>query len=589
MTSTDESRKRSLVEYTGSATGQPAPLRLRRDITSSEYETLKAELEHERSLRAIDQKKFKQTQLRLERQVEFAVEDAKEAKRLLEEVREASERHIEQLRQGRKDALMELRTCQMQLDEERADAAARASEEDPKVAMLEAELEAKTVENSGLLSQLHSTRDELQRLVTRHEEDPVSPNETESPGAASPAPSAVMRELNRVRIQLAESERKNRQLLRTAEEWKETTKQLIHEREKARSSAERAHKLEEEIRKLATSHETVNAEMKSWSDFGKSLATIMKKLDVHVPDPGVPPELATFSRWLDRSQKELDNLKSELDESQKQLENANNKICAIESACRESELTKERLTQEVADLNTQMEASIRTVQTLKSQESVWKRETDSLRELVAMYDKLPLGGTQVEPGSASSHASLQVLKSSLESSNNELKVMKDEVERLQKDLDTSLTEKQDLRRQHSTVLEKFAKLKEAVYSERAKAEKAEARACKAEALAGKGSFNPEETRVLHLKQNPVTEALKQEVEVLRRHIESLTGSKPKTDSSELDPNKLHQRLKESFKEQIGRFREGVYLMTGFKIDMIPGTDRPKFRVRSLYAEQEHGK
>jgi len=59
-----------------------------------------------------------------------------------------------------------------------------------------------------------------------------------------------------------------------------------------------------------------------------------------------------------------------------------------------------------------------------------------------------------------------------------------------------------------------------------------------------------------------------------------------TPGSEVDPDKLHQRLKESFKEQIGLFREGVYLMTGYKIDMLPGVDRPTFRVRSMYASRE---
>ena len=59
-----------------------------------------------------------------------------------------------------------------------------------------------------------------------------------------------------------------------------------------------------------------------------------------------------------------------------------------------------------------------------------------------------------------------------------------------------------------------------------------------------------------------------------------------TPQSEVDPDKLHQRLKQSFKEQIGLFREGVYLMTGYKIDMLPGVDRPTFRVRSMYAGQE---
>ena len=56
--------------------------------------------------------------------------------------------------------------------------------------------------------------------------------------------------------------------------------------------------------------------------------------------------------------------------------------------------------------------------------------------------------------------------------------------------------------------------------------------------------------------------------------------------SDVDAQKLHQRLKESFKEQISVFREGVYLLTGYKIDMIAGeqADRPRFKVRSMYAE-----
>jgi mitotic spindle assembly checkpoint protein MAD1 len=49
---------------------------------------------------------------------------------------------------------------------------------------------------------------------------------------------------------------------------------------------------------------------------------------------------------------------------------------------------------------------------------------------------------------------------------------------------------------------------------------------------------------------------------------------------------LNQRLKENLKEQIAFFREGVYLVTGFRVDMIAGTYRPTFRIRSMYAEQE---
>ena len=69
-----------------------------------------------------------------------------------------------------------------------------------------------------------------------------------------------------------------------------------------------------------------------------------------------------------------------------------------------------------------------------------------------------------------------------------------------------------------------------------------------------------------MQQNPLTEALRQEVAVLKRQVQALSKEKAAPQAApDVDPNKLHQRLKESFKEQIGRFREGVYLMTGFSV------------------------
>ena len=55
-----------------------------------------------------------------------------------------------------------------------------------------------------------------------------------------------------------------------------------------------------------------------------------------------------------------------------------------------------------------------------------------------------------------------------------------------------------------------------------------------------------------------------------------------------DPDKLNQRLKETFRGQIATFREGVYLATGYKIDMLTAdsTQRPTFRIRSVFAEHE---
>mmetsp|Transcript_24024 Transcript_24024/g.49932 ORF Transcript_24024/g.49932 Transcript_24024/m.49932 type:complete len:239 (+) Transcript_24024:455-1171(+) len=167
---------------------------------------------------------------------------------------------------------------------------------------------------------------------------------------------------------------------------------------------------------------------------------------------------------------------------------------------------------------------------------------------------------------------------SLATAREELKLVKGEKDRLSKEVEDSQTELE-------RVKDKFGKLRDALHAERAKAEEAVQRANDAEALAGKGSFNPETTRVLHLEQTPLMESLKEEIKVLQRQLVE-AGKNKSSVSAQHDPAKLNKRLKENFKEQIALFREGVYLMTGYKIDMLPTTDRPTFRVRSMFAEQE---
>ncbi len=56
---------------------------------------------------------------------------------------------------------------------------------------------------------------------------------------------------------------------------------------------------------------------------------------------------------------------------------------------------------------------------------------------------------------------------------------------------------------------------------------------------------------------------------------------------EVDKDKVNQRLKEKFKERIGTFRNAIYLLTGYKIDMTTEGDAPQLRLRSMYSEQEN--
>jgi chromosome segregation ATPase len=374
---------------------EPPRRRFRKDVLTCELETLQAELDHERSLRALDGKRFLQEKQRLEKQLAFAMEETQEANQMLEDLQEKHHRYVEQLKRARAQAQEELRQVQDALGKERAAAAADALETDPRVKMLEDEVQARDQENKSLKGVIASLREELEQRMDLqaasasnaldNEEGNMSGN-----NALSEARPDVMKELNRVRIELADSERKNRQYKRAVEEAAQKSKQLIHEKERLRTANKRIEQLETDLRQETKAREMAAAE--------------------------------------------LNNVKAE----------------------------------------------------------------------------------------------------------------------------------------HKVVLEKFGKLREAVYAERSKAEEALQRADQAEALAGKGSFDPEKTRVLHLSHNPFTEALKEEINVLKRQVDVLSGSnkKKKAPAVDVDPNKLHQRLKQSFKEQIGRFREGVYLMTGYKVGIV---------------------
>ncbi|KAL3919713.1 MAG: hypothetical protein SGARI_007135, partial [Bacillariaceae sp.] len=63
------------------------------NVSQVEIDSLQAELEHERSLRALDAKRFVQAQQRLEKQLEFSVQETQEAKSLMEEMEQSSEQH----------------------------------------------------------------------------------------------------------------------------------------------------------------------------------------------------------------------------------------------------------------------------------------------------------------------------------------------------------------------------------------------------------------------------------------------------------------------------------------------------------------
>ena len=585
--------------------------------TTQHIETtlLRAEVDHERSLRALDAKRFASTQQRLERHIQFAVEEATEAKTMMEEIRQQSENYVDQWRQKYQVLQESYHDLQYRLDCEGAESILSAPKEDERVQQLKEQLQHREQETTGLHQTIQDLQQELALVLSRTlVVTPSSPSDTTTNPVllASPAPPQVLKELNATRLHLQETERENRQLQRSYDKLQTLNAELRRKQLEQSNDSTRVTHLQQQLDERDQALALAQAQVASWTEFGTALShllqagagtpttttTMTKKnprvVGTHPPPPaGVPPELSVVQRYLQDATQEAREQHVQNQALESQLESADDKLQALQRTIRELEQSNNTLTSQLKDVQKQLQLSEGQVQVLQGQESVWKREVDALRSIVQTFDDLPLPGKTAAPEEASM-AKWRMVQASADAAHDELKVLRQAKTALQSELDAALKAKSELQTKHQTVLDKFGKLREAVYAERTKAEKAEARAVQAEELAGKGSFNPETTRVVHMQTTPLTEALKQEVTVLRRQVEALSktkkvlggGTTTTTPGADVDPNKLHQRLKESFKEQIGRFREGVYLLTGYRIDMIPDGDRPTFKVRSMFAEQQ---
>mmetsp|Transcript_18098 Transcript_18098/g.27979 ORF Transcript_18098/g.27979 Transcript_18098/m.27979 type:complete len:710 (-) Transcript_18098:114-2243(-) len=616
------SSQRLRLESSSAATAAPLPS----NLDQIEVQSLRAELEHERSLRTLDKRRAEQHKKRLESRLKLAAEEAEQNKLELDELREETDQHIQQVRESRNDALMQLRECQIALEqaEEEAQLGSEVSRYKQKMRMLQSHLNARDEQIEGLQKNLNDAQKELKEKLAaslstptkdrKNYDDDESDGDKKNIGGISPAPTAVLKELNKTRIQLAESDRRYRQLCRKSEDWHSQSKLYIEERERARAHEARVHQLELETRELTKKFEAAWAAQQSWTEFGVHLQKVLqvkvgtnhgfeKKEDAVTSGP---MEIATVKRGLDEMAERTKRLELDKAEIQRQLDAAQKGATALEKQIQNDTEAQVRASKSQKETEIQLERAERDLETLRAQEGIWKNEAESLRNLLETCDQVGSAKQQLTKSDLQTYSvSVKALESSLQATRDEVRLLMEARDRLSDESESHRNENKDLQKELTRVTEKFGRLREALLKERAKAEEADARAAKAEALAGKGSYNADETRALHLQNNPLTEALKEkyqaQIDALQKRLEEAEshtsaktpgGTTLATSSSssavrpDVDPHKLHKRLKESFKEQIGLFREGVYLMTGYKVDMLPNTERPTFRVRSMYAEQE---
>ena len=620
------------------------------DFLISEISDLKAELERLTSLRRLDQIKADNTESRLKRHIVSLEEDAKESHLLAEQIRIQSEEALERMSEARKKAEKHARDWErryMRLKDGTTEEGTTTPPSSSREEILQGEVDLLRRQNSNMKTSLEATRKEVASLRNKLESTSSTPQSLEDDSSKeeydinldstptgkkrnkrdltmSPAPPAVLTELNRTRVKLADSERQNRQLGRKVDELQIVANQAIHYREKSKRAESKVKTLEQELQNVMREREHMRIVEGRWVQFRKEL--VQHSIGSHQMtlqaggDENTPPEIATAIRFFRDLQEQTTNLKDENHKKQIENQSFSRRIKTLEALHEEQQLQTNKLSADLIEIRENLNQTEMELLSAHSREDIWKRERDHLRSLLETYKKTENGIAMnekkvsdqiVKQERIKGDPSIEGLKLALISANEDNDIIKSQLEELKSQKGTTESEYKSLKEEHAKVVEKFGKLRDALYQEREKAAKAEDRAFKAETMVGKGSFNPDSTRALHLQNNPYAQAIREkhqkEVIKLRTLIEekeielaerdscksTISGvavpplSSRKQQDGNLDAQKLNKRLKESFREQIGLFREGVYLITGYKIDMLSDTtDGPRFKVRSMFAEHE---
>jgi chromosome segregation ATPase len=595
-----------------------------------EISRLKTELSELHALHQLDLIKAENKEKKLKRYILNLEEDTKEANQLAEDMEAKSKEAIKKAAISSKQAKEEARVWEEkywkvkeekdQLGDDSAMALLmlekkRNEQLQQRLELTEAELKKRDEMLTDVVSStVHSANQEVQDTNDGSTTTPLK--QKGDTHVLSPAPPAVLSELNRTRVKLADAELLNRQLSRKIENLLPKSNDMVKYREQALSANLKVEQLERDLKIVRREREALRIIESRWKEFRKDLLSHNLGSDIlshdvkKDTDENIPPEIATVLRQFVTMKEKISSLEREKDERKSQVQIFRKQMQSLETQNTELSTEGSRLKNENTKLMEKLRSTEINFMTIQAKEKVWKREADSMRSLVDTYKQMEANLVKTDPSKrtpekSSSELSLKGLELSLESARDEIQIMKEQIQTLESQKDEIENRKNILETESEKIRTKFIKLRDALFQEKAKVEKAEERACRAETLAGKGSFNEDTTKVLHIKDNPSAMAIKEkymnEIASLKRALsakeEEMLELKSGTDMPKsttktpntlatLDAQKLNKRLKESFKEQIGLFREGVYLITGFKVDMITTDDRPRFKVRSMYAEQE---
>jgi chromosome segregation ATPase len=415
--------------------------------------------------------------------------------------------------------------------------------------------------------------------------------------ATTPPAAGLEIENSKLRLQVNELERQSRSWVRDRTALTDKISALTAAASSSDANRRKVDDLTQELSAIKQQKEEVVLLQKLWTSWRKDVLDIVAALEeavgvhskrVQVGTSSHPPELARILDLLKTTKSKF--VKKTLDFGA--LEREKDKLVA-----ELAEAAKMVSTQQLS--NGELERKVKTLEdgisTHRGRIRALENENSSLTELMESYEG-SAAAAEVSPTVAA---------------------LKTNITRLTAELSTATENNAALTAKYDTTVNKFYKLKDALMSEKDKAARAEARAIDAENLAGKGSYNSSETRVLHLAQNPRQVAMQaqfdRELAAERERADALEAqlnssvdvsssnasaynittpakTPARTTPSKgtvIDYEKVNIRLKQQFTKTTAMFRDSVRQLFGYKVDM-EGLEkgRAQFKLRSMFAEKE---
>ena len=491
-------------------------------LLQTQLNTLRTQLTHAQSMRSLERKSYNLNEERLKRQIADAHLEMEQQREIndamkhemdqmedqmnhwVERAREAEENEAVNAGSGDDEAVAELERNKCNLLQQKLDAVmiqvgelTTALQESQERAAT-AELKASDVELK--LSQLQFDKEEAARNANVSDEN-CNPQI-----------------LRATRVQLAESERCARELTRQNNEMKTRLKDMLQVKEKEGLSQRKISQLEKEVQQLQQRVESGQEVETRWMGIRRELLEeglvehddVMDSSDFSVSTAGIPPEIATVVRKVRGLKSNVAKLHEE-NARLSAVSDERSKRCALF----DKEL-KER-NECIFSLEKQLKAANENISRLEvenkkivAQQVIWKRESEGMRSLLNTYEMQETNAVKsIHSPKLKSNSQEEMspivkgLQLSLKSAQEEVKLLTETNQRLESEINGLKSQQKESAVEHERVLEKFGKLRSALMEERSKAQAAEERACKAETLAGKGSYNVDTTRVVSDAQSYV--------------------------------------------------------------------------------------